>query len=101
MANDGHFYGLECISLIQSFLGNQCEVLLINIENRSIVLDLIENMSNLRALTIQCQDDQWGDSNESLLNEDELIQWLKFRIPSNSLIIRDEREMSVIRLWIR
>ncbi|CAF3894523.1 unnamed protein product [Rotaria sordida] len=101
IANDGHFYGLECISLIQSFLGDQCEVLLINIENRSIVLDLVEKMPNLRALTFQCQDDQWGDSNESLLIEDEFIQWLKHRLPSNCLVVRDESELSAIRLWIR
>ncbi|CAF4584085.1 unnamed protein product, partial [Rotaria socialis] len=61
------FYGLECISLIQSLLGDQCEVLLINIENRSIVVDLIENVPNLRALTFQCQDDRWGDTNESFI----------------------------------
>ncbi|CAF1421777.1 unnamed protein product [Rotaria sp. Silwood1] len=101
IANDGHFYGLECISLIQSLLGIQCEVLLINIENRSIVLDLIEKMPNLRALTFQCQDDRWGDSNESLLIEDEFIQWLKDRLPLNCLIVRDESELSAIRLWIR
>jgi hypothetical protein len=101
MANDGHFYDFECLVLIQSLLGDQCEVLLINLENRYIVLDLIEKMSKLRALTFQCQDDQWGDSNESFLIEDELVQWLKNRLPSNCLIVRDEREMSAIRLWIR
>jgi hypothetical protein len=101
LTNDGHFYGIECISLIQSFLGDQCEVLLINIENRSIVLDLIEKISNLRALTFQCQNDQWGDSSESLLNEDELIQWLKNCLPSNCSVIRDEIDISIIRLWIQ
>jgi len=101
IANDGHYYGSECVSLIQSLLGSQCEVLLINIENRTIVLDLIEKMPNLRALAFQCQDDQWGDSNESLLIEDELIQWLKHRLPSNCSVIRDESEISAIRLWIR
>jgi hypothetical protein len=101
LANDGHFYGLECIALIQGLLADQCEVLLINIENRLIVLDLIEKLINLRALTFQCQDDQWGDSAGSFVIEDELIQWLKNRLPSNCSIVRDEIELSVIRLWIR
>jgi hypothetical protein len=101
MTNDGHFYGLECISLIQSFIGNRCEVLLINLENRFIVIDLIKNLFHLRALTFQCQDDQWGDSNESLLIDDELIQWFKSHLPSNCSIIRDQCEISAIRIWIR
>lgn len=101
MMNDGHFYGSECISLIESFLGNQCEVLLINIENRSIIFDLIKHFSKLRALIIQCQDDQWDDSNESFLNEDELIQWLTYHLPPNCSISRDENEISAIQLWIR
>ncbi|CAF4292924.1 unnamed protein product, partial [Rotaria magnacalcarata] len=84
IANDGHFY-----------------VLLINIENRSIVVDLIENMPNLRALTFQCQDDRWGDTNEALLIEDEFVQWLKNRLPSHCLVIRDENELSAIQLWFR
>lgn len=99
--NDGHFYGLECISLIQSLLGDQCEVLLINIEHRSILLDLIEKLANLRALTFQCQDDLWEESNESSLQEDEIIQWLKHNLSSNCVISRDESELSAIRLWIR
>ncbi|CAF2099131.1 unnamed protein product [Rotaria magnacalcarata] len=76
IANDGHFYGLEFV-------------------------DLIENMPNLRALTFQCQDDRWGDTNEALLIEDEFVQWLKNRLPSHCLVIRDENELSAIQLWFR
>jgi hypothetical protein len=97
MMNDGHFYDSECISL----LNNQCEVLLINIENRFIIFDLIEKLPKLRTLIFQCQDDQWDDSIESFLDEDELIQWLKNSLSSICSIIRDENEISVIRLWIR
>lgn len=101
MSIDGHFYDNECINLIETLLNNQCEILLINIETRSIILDLIEKLSNLRALTFQCQDDQWGDSYETSFNDDELLLWLKTHLPTNCFIIRDEREMSIIRLWIR
>ena len=100
MLNDGHFYGLECISLIQSFLGNQCEMLLINFEHRSTILHLIEQMPNLRALICQCQDDQWGESTDSLFPDDELIQWLRMHLPSHSSINRDENEISAIRIWL-
>src|SRR5690348_10608894 len=63
LANDGHFYGLECISLIQSLLGDQYEVLLIYVENSFIVLNLIDKLPNLRGLTFRSQE-----------NDDELIQ---------------------------
>lgn len=99
MINDGHFYGMECISLIQSFLGDQCEVLLMNFEHRSIVIQVIEQMPKLRALICQCQDDQWGESTDSLSTDDELLQWLTNHLPRNALINRDDQETSAIRIW--
>ncbi|UJR20160.1 hypothetical protein I4U23_023292 [Adineta vaga] len=98
MVNDGHFYNSECILLIRLLLNDQCEILLINIENKSIVIDLIKKMPNLRALTFQCQDDQWM---ESLSIEDETLRWLKHNLPFHCLVERDQNEMSNIRVWIR
>ncbi|CAF0742001.1 unnamed protein product [Adineta ricciae] len=100
MSRDGHFYGIECISLIQAFLGNQCEILLINIENHTIIFDLLEKLSNLRALTFQCQSDSWDDNNESLVIDDELLQDLKQRLGSKYSVMRDEDESSIIHVWI-
>lgn len=100
MLNDGHFYGVECISLIQSFLGDQCEVLLINFEHRSIILRVIEQMPKLRALICQCQDDQWGENTNSLSIDDELMQWLIDHLPRNSSINRDDQETSALRIWL-
>ena len=100
MLNDGHFYGIECIALIQSFLGDQCEVLSINFEHRSIILHVIEQMPKLRALICQCQDDQWGESTDSASNTDELIQWLTIHLPKTSSINRDDQETSALRIWL-
>ncbi|UJR14460.1 hypothetical protein I4U23_001457 [Adineta vaga] len=101
MANDGHFYGSECISLIQSCFGNQCEILFINLENRTIALDIIHQMSYLRVLIFQCQDDQWEDNQETMSTTDELLPYFKQHLSSNCSILRDEHESNIIQLWIR
>ncbi|CAM4948539.1 unnamed protein product [Rotaria socialis] len=40
-------------------------------------------------------------TNHSLFIEDEFVQWLKNRLPSYCLVIRDENELSAIQLWFR
>jgi hypothetical protein len=44
--------GKACKTFIESPLSMQCEELLIKVENRDSVLDLIDGMSNLRMLHI-------------------------------------------------
>jgi hypothetical protein len=97
---DKYFYSSQCISLIRSLLGDRCEVLLINIKERTTVLDLINTMPNLRALTFTCMDDTWK-SNRSLTTQDELVQWLQDRLLSTCSIIRVTNNNSSICLWIR
>jgi hypothetical protein len=86
-----YFNSTQCADLVNSSLGRQCKVLLINVENRMNILHLIKTMSNLRSLTFQCKDDQWND---------ELIQWLHYHLPSTCSITRDTYQTSNIRLWI-
>jgi hypothetical protein len=95
----GYFNNNECAYLAYSQLGQKCEVLLIKIENRNNVLDLIKTMNNLRSLIFQCQDDLWINRNSTSI-EDEFIQWLRISLPSTYLINRDKNEQSNIRIWI-
>ena len=83
---------IQCDILINSSLGQQCQILLINIENRMNILQLIKNMSNLRSLIFQCKDDQ-GD--------DEFIHWLYSHLSSIYSISRDPHITSNIQVWIR
>lgn len=87
-----HFNNFECHLLSTSSLGQQCNILLIKVQNRLNILQLIENMFNLRTLIIQCEDDN--------STNDELIQWLYEHLPSTYSIKRDFDEPSKIRLWI-
>ena len=100
ITDDGHFYGLECLALIHSIFAERCEVLLINLEHRTTVLELLKNLPHLRALIFQCQDDRWGESDEISTGEDETLDWFKCQLPAAFSIVRDESEPSAIQLWI-
>ena len=101
MTSDGHFYGSECLPLIQSLMNDRCQVLLMNLESRTIVPDLVETLTHLRALTFQCQDDEWDENRESTDMDDDLLPWLRSCLPSNCVVERDEIGMSIVRIWIR
>jgi hypothetical protein len=94
-----YFNDEDCNKLIDSPLGLQCEVLLIRVNNRMNILDLIEKISNLRLLIVGCNDDKRFLQNSSSTN-DEFIQWLQNHFPSTYLIIRDQGYPSYIQVWI-
>jgi hypothetical protein len=103
-ANGSHlryFNNQQCSILSRSPLGVQCETLLINVEKRTNIVDLVNTMMNLRALIVQCEDDRWNYKNSSLSKQDELIQWLRHRLPFTCTITRDSYITNNIRLWIR
>ncbi len=92
-----------CIQLSSTPLGIQCEVLLIQVESRTNILSLINNMKNLRALYIHCKDcvQKSEDYRNPLLLVDELIKWLEERLPTTFAISTDDYFTTCIRLWIR
>lgn len=94
-----YFNDEDCNKLISSPLGLQCEVLLIRVNNRINVLDLIEKLSNLRLLIFGCNDDKNFLQNSSSTN-DELVQWLQNHFSSTYLIIRDQGYPPYIQVWI-
>ena len=79
----------QCNALIRSSLGRQCRHLLISIEHRTNILHLLENMSDLRSLTCQCQDD-----------DPTIVLWLRQRLPPTYSVCRERLQPSTIRLWI-
>lgn len=89
----------DCMNLINSSFGKQCEVLLIRLKSRYLVMNLIENMFNLRLLIFECEDDHESFLTFSL-TKNELIQWLKSHLPSTYSIIRHPRKRFRIQIWI-
>ncbi|CAF4572930.1 unnamed protein product, partial [Rotaria sp. Silwood2] len=94
-----HFYTMECKALSNSQIGRQCEVLIMKVENRTNILDLIKTINNLRSLSFQCKDDKWSNKDISSMN-DELVQWLRMCLPLTYSITKDKNDVLNIRIWI-
>ncbi|CAF0832893.1 unnamed protein product [Adineta steineri] len=89
----------ECVALTRSSLNVQCKVLSISVTNRENIIYLIENMCNLHLLIVKCKDDKYFKTSPAMENNDELIQWVKDRLPSTCSIARDYDDSWVIRIW--
>jgi hypothetical protein len=100
----------ECTGLTHSPVGMKCEVLSISIVNRMSIIYFVENMKNLRSLSVKCQDDKYStlvavisndnkDPTGNIPDVDELVQWLKDCLPWSS-IVREPDNISSILIWI-
>jgi hypothetical protein len=92
-----YFNATTCFALINSPLGRQCEVLPIQIDDQTNIIDLINRMSNLRALTVRFKDDKSSDFELSSV-DDEFMEWLQVRLPFICSIRRHETYQ--IDIWI-
>ncbi|CAF0850161.1 unnamed protein product [Adineta steineri] len=90
-----YFNNKDCEHLINSPLGLQCEFLTVNIKNCIDIVNLIEQMSNLRSIAFQCED-KIMKYNE---NKDNLIRWLQKHLPSTCSINRNDSS-GLIEIWI-
>jgi hypothetical protein len=97
-----NFNSEQCVTLSQSSLGAQCEVLLVKVENRIDILDLFNSMTSLRALGVQCKDDEKRVSRDDPTSSthDELVEWLRDRLPPNCTMARDPCLDYRIQIWI-
>ena len=96
----GYLNTVECSTLSNSSLGQQCEFLKLGVKNRSDILQIVKTMFHLRSLTVQCEDDITGCCRSILSTHGDLIKWLQHRLPSIYSITRDENHTDTIRLWI-
>ncbi|CAF1347855.1 unnamed protein product [Rotaria sordida] len=98
----------ECITVTRSPLGVSFEVLFIKVKTRENILILMKNMINLRALTIQFDDDMYSKvllSKKTIhdlyrSNNDSLLHRLKHHLPSTCLVVRDADTINLIHIWI-
>ncbi|CAF1459514.1 unnamed protein product [Adineta steineri] len=91
----------QCVQLFHSPLAIQCETLNIKVTTRQIILDLVNNMPNLKALNVMCDDDAGSYVDGAELLENELFNWLYQQLPSTSIISRDTTYHRIIQIWIR
>ncbi|CAF1563559.1 unnamed protein product [Adineta ricciae] len=95
----GAFDRDECVLFCRSSLGQQCEVLKIEVEDRRCVVDLLEEMSNIRLLSVRCRDDRWNGRKGSS-TESEMIFWLAKHLRTRNIITRNVYRSSYIDIWI-
>ncbi|UJR19176.1 hypothetical protein I4U23_022306 [Adineta vaga] len=96
----------QCYELTRSPLGIQCVTLLIRVQTRQNILDLLNNMPNLQALAVECEDDYWTKKDDSVEDDfiddidNELLEWLRQQLPS-VCVTRQTLNSILIRIWIR
>lgn len=83
----------DCSALARSSLGYLCEYLLIDVEKRKNIVDLVNKMKHLRTLNVRCR--------ERKSNDDDTIKWLQHSLPPTCSFARDSRYPEDIRVWIR
>jgi len=93
------FSSSDCFRLINSSLGRQCEVLFIQIDNGTTILDLIKEMSNLKVVTFRCPDSISFHKKDPIVNR-KFVQWLQKNLPSTCSITIDLEDKSLIRIGI-
>ena len=89
----------DCVKLINSPLGRQCEVLLMIFKRRKDILYVIDGISSLRVLTFLHKNLALSHLKSSSINKS-LIRWLEGNLIPTSSIITDEKEGPQIHLWI-
>ena len=91
----------DCIALANSSIGQQCRTLVIELQERRSILELIERIPLLQSLTCRCKGDPpypWSDK-ESM--PDTLLEWLHQNLPRTSVCSRRIDQPSIIHIWIR
>jgi len=73
----------DCQNLIQSSIGQQCQILFINIQEQIDIIHLLNHLEHLRVLIVKCYS---------------LTNWLEQNLPTTCTISNSNQE---IRIWIR
>jgi hypothetical protein len=89
----------QCNELSRSSIIIQCEMLLIKVKHEMNIVRVIENAHNLRALKIQCENDNYPQHISTC--DDAIIKALRDHLPSTAEIDRDPKFIYYIRIWLR
>ena len=93
---------VECSVFAASPLGRQCEVLSLDLTDRRTVLNIVNEMAQLRTLRCFCEDMKWCLDPKLMKERGELVTWLKDRLPATCSISVTSTEMKeYLRISIR
>ena len=87
----------QCVTLSSLPLVTQCKSLALAVQTRSCVVDLVKKLTNLQALNILCQDEEWNLRQDP--TQDELVIWFRENLPSTCIIGRSTGDR-IVGMWI-
>ncbi|CAF4721268.1 unnamed protein product [Rotaria sp. Silwood1] len=96
LKRDRCFNREQCTTFLRSPLAKQLEVLQIVVDNRSSIDDLINGMTNLRALKVVLQHGRWDNH---FPREEEFITWMTSNY--SRTFTENLTGTEIIRLWVR
>jgi len=102
-SSSDYFNYRDCIALINSSLGQQCQSLIIRVKNPINILYLVTNMSNLQSLFVQCKEGSFKFNyiKNNMTNDDNIYQWLYDNLPTTcSITCRSIYSYHWIGIWI-
>ena len=92
---------IDCVNLVNSPLGHQCEYLSCDIIDQMDILYLINHLPNLRSLTINHTNVTHRKIRQNMrLLLDKRYQWLYASLPLTCSISRSTNDTCHIRIWI-
>lgn len=99
LSNSDTFDKDECAAFTGTPLGQICEVLSIEVQDRKCIVDLVQRMDNLRLLNVRCDDDRWNQTRK-VSAEHEIIVWISNRVSPGCQVSRDAEKPSCVQVWI-
>lgn len=90
----------NCLNLIRSSLGRQCEVLLIELENRHDIVELVGKLCHLRVLICSSNDYYSNYRVFTFQKIERLIPWLKKNLSPKCSITDNSDRQSMTSIWI-
>ena len=96
-----------CHRFIVSSLAKQCEELLINVEHRQSIIDLVNHLDHLRVLNAQypvvplsCHRHFVSDSSRNERSKDLSMKWFQDRLPQTSIICNFKSDYNSVAIHI-
>jgi hypothetical protein len=98
-----YFNANECVLLARSSIASQCQVLMIDIDNRTNIIELFQTMPNLRVMHVRYKNARNPDGDQPIETMDSFVQWLHDHLSFKFTYSIDQSSSHsfYVNLWIQ